>query len=283
LLWGNARKVAADETSTVLASIDLGHAKRGDATLQGLSLQDGRLTMGKHASKELVGAVLQGTASNGQSVEVALCGAEPAAQDPAMEWYQIEVWNEETASWENPCIATLQVPTPRALAVRGVWDGKGAHRPAADKFTFACENGAIAKCIHWGYKPWATKDGRSLEELHEACTRMVRADYCGDGRSHTHENNPIDVYDDLGVLARATEATELWDPKKASFEAVWGPEGARCLSRTRDGEALEAILTQCPDRFEAVETDLGGGDRCTRRRKGAPTQGSLLRNRSYSR
>lgn len=198
-----------------------------------------------------------------------------------MDWYQIEVWNEETASWENPCIATLKVPAPRALAVRGVWDGKGAHSPAADKFTFACENGAIAKCVNWGYKPWAKKDGRSLEDLHQACTRMARGDYCGDGHSHTRENNPIDVYDDLGVLSRSTGPTKSWDPQRASFEAAWGPEGARCLSRTRDGETLEAILTQCPDRFEVGERDLGEGDRCTVRRKGAPTDGAMLRNHSY--
>ncbi|WP_224370985.1 ADYC domain-containing protein [Hyalangium versicolor] len=283
LLWGNARKVATDETSTQLASVDLASAKLGATTIKGLRLQDGHLEVPKRASKELVGAVLQGAASDGQPVEVALCGAEPAAQDPAMEWYRIEIWNAQAESWANPCLATTEVPAPRALAVRGVWDGKGAHLTVADRFTFACENGAIAKCITWGYKPWAKKDGRSLEELHQACTRMVRADYCGDGHTHTRENSPIDVYDGLGVLARTTEPSKSWDPKQASFEAAWGPEGARCLSRARDGQAVEMILSQCPERFEAVKTDLGEGDRCSVRRKGAPTEGALLRNHSYGR
>ena len=30
---------------------------------------------------------------------------------------------------------------------------------------------------------------------------MVRADYCGDGRSHTREDTTIDMYDGLGVLS----------------------------------------------------------------------------------
>jgi len=40
LLWGNARKVVADETSTLLASVDLGSAQLGGATLKGIHLQD---------------------------------------------------------------------------------------------------------------------------------------------------------------------------------------------------------------------------------------------------
>jgi ADYC domain len=149
------------------------------------------------------------------------------------------------------------------------------------KFTFACENGAIAKCIGWGYKPWAKKDGHSLADLHQACTRMARADYCGDGRSHTREDNPIDMYDGLAVLTRATEASAGWEPARASFEAAWSPQGALCLARTRDGQAVDAVMAECPGRFEAVAKDLGEGDRCTVLRKGASAEAALLRNHSY--
>ena len=170
---------------------------------------------------------------------------------------------------------------PRALAMSGVWDASGARQEVPGRFTLACENGAIAKCVNWGYKPWALKDGRPMTELHQACTRMARADYCGDGRSHTHQNTSIDMYDSLEVLARATQATAGWDPARASFEAAWTPEGAHCLARTRDGRKLESILAECPGRFEPAAEELGEGDLCTHRRKGMGGKTPLLRNRSY--
>lgn len=281
LLWGTSRKIADQEMSSVLAALDLGRVQLGGKFLQGVRLEDGRLVAPRHAPKGLVGTVIQGVASDGQVVEVALCGVEPTADDPAMAWYQIELWNAQSASWENPCGATRLVPSPRALAVQGVWDASGARHEEPGRFTFACENGAIAKCVTWGYKPWAMKDGHALAELHQACTRMARADYCGDGRSHTREDSPIDMYDGLQLLTRTTEATASWDPGKASFEAAWTPEGASCLARTRDGQAVEAIVAQCPGRFEKGEEDLGEGDRCTVRRKGARAGAALLRSRSY--
>jgi hypothetical protein len=281
LLWGSARKVAGKETSTVLASLDLGRVWIGGKALEGVRLEDGRLVAPSLAPEGLVGAMLQGTASDGKPVEVALCGAEPSPNDATMAWYRVEVWNAKSASWENPCIPTSRVPSPRAFAVRGVWDETGARHEVPGKFTFACENGAIAKCIDWGYKPWAKKDGRSLEDLHQACTRMARADYCGDGRSHTRENTVIDMYDDLQLLTRTTEATASWEPARASFEAAWTPEGAWCLARTRDGRAVETVLAECPGRFEAAEKDFGEGDRCTVRRKGGRAEEAMLRNHSY--
>jgi hypothetical protein len=267
--------------SSVLASLDLGRVRFGGVALRGVHLDNGRLMAPSLAPEGLVGAMLQGTASDGQPVEVALCGADPAPDDPAMTWYHIEVWNEASASWENPCIATSRVPSPRALAVRGVWDEKGAHHVKPGKFTFACENGAIAKCVDWGYKPWAKKDGRSLADMHQACTRMARADYCGNGRSYTREDTLIDMYDDLQILARTTEAMVGWEPARASFEAAWTPEGAWCLARTRDGTAVETVLARCPGRFEVVAKDLGEGDRCTVSRKGGRAGSTLLRNLSY--
>jgi hypothetical protein len=286
-LWGTGRQkaereMAEPEMSSVLASVDLDGALLRSKTLSDLSLKGGQL-VAPSASQDLVGAVLQGAASNGESVEVALCGAQPTAEDPSQVWYQIEVWNKNSASWENPCIATGRVPSPRALAVPGVWDKSGAHSEEGGKFTFACENGAIAKCVNWGYKPWAKKGRSSLADLHQACTRMARADYCGDGRSHTREDNLIDMYDGLSVLTRTTESSAAWDVKRASFEAAWSAEGATCLSRTRDGQAVETVMEQCPGRFEVAQKDLGEGDQCRVVRKGGGAKGALLRNRSYGR
>ncbi|MFY0578506.1 ADYC domain-containing protein [Cystobacter fuscus] len=239
--------------------------------------------MAPSASQELEGAVLQGAASDGTPVEVAVCDAEVSAEDPSLVKYQIQVWNGVSASWENPCIATGRVPSPRALAVPGVWDESGARSDKGGKFTFACENGAIAKCVNWGYRPWAKKEGSSLAELHRACTRMARADYCGDGRSHTRDNNLIDMYDGLNVSTRTKVSSAAWDVNRASFEAAWSTEGATCLSRTRDGQEVETLMAQCPGRFELAQKDLGEGDQCTVVRKGGGAKAALLRNRSYGR
>jgi hypothetical protein len=280
LLWGTSQKVADKETSSVLASLDLDRVQLDGAALKRVSLEGGRL-VAPSAPEGLVGAMLQGNDSDGQPVEVALCDARPSPDDATMVWYSVEVWNAESASWENPCVATNRVPQPRALAVKGIWDATGARHDKQGKFTFACENGAIAKCADWGYKPWAKKDGRPLADLHQACTRMARADYCGDGRSHTREDNVIDMYDGLQLLTRTTQPSKVWNPARASFEAAWTPDGASCLARTRDGQAVETILAQCPGRFEQVAKDLGEGDRCTVSRKGARADAALLRNHSY--
>lgn len=280
-LWGTLRQVEKEETSSVLTSVSLASLQLSGSEKKQVRLDGGRIVAPGLTSENLAGAVLQGTSSDGKPVEVALCGAEPSPGDEKMVWYHVEIWNAVSGTWENPCVATSRMLHPRALAVPGVWNSSGTRQDVPGRFTLACENGAIAKCVNWGYKPWAFKDGKPLTELHQACTRMARADYCGDGRSHTHQNTFIDMYDSLGLLERSTQATAGWDPARASFEAAWTPEGALCLSRTRDGRKLESVLSECPGRFEPVAEDLGQGDHCAYRRKGLSAQTALLRNHSY--
>ncbi|WNG41617.1 hypothetical protein F0U61_54015 [Archangium violaceum] len=287
LLWGTRQawraKHQGDERRSVLVSVDLDAPLRPhDAQVRSLRLEKGRLVAFPQATTSLVGTVLQGTSSQGKSVEVALCGAEPSPTDPDMVWYRIEAWNPVAQEWENPCAASATVSDPRALPVSGVWDASGAHHDVPGKLTLACETGVISKCISWGYKPWARRNGLSLAELHQACTRMARADYCGNGKSHTREGTVIDIYDGLGVLSRTTEASPGWEPARASFEAAWAPDGATCLSRTRNGQALEKLLEECPGRFRVdASVELGQGDRCTVQRADMSEGKALLRNQSY--
>ncbi|WP_216627458.1 ADYC domain-containing protein, partial [Corallococcus exercitus] len=285
-LWGTKQawnpKRKSDERNSVLVSINSAPLRFATG-VESVRPEGGRLVAVPSASASLVGAVLQGTGSNGKPVDVAICGAEPAHDDPELIWYRIQAWNPETKEWENPCLDDELVQDPRALAVQGVWDASGARKDTPGKLTLACENGAITKCIRWGYKPWAQRDGKSLTDLHQACTRMARADYCGNGRSHTREHTIIDMYDELGVSSRTTEASATWDPAKASFEAAWAPDGATCLARTRDGRELTSILRECPDRFRTTgAVELGEGDRCNAQRKGSNSRSVFLRNRSYA-
>lgn len=285
MLWGMKGAWGAlpggSELRSVVMSVDLNALRKTEAGVKALKLEKGRLVASPESSTGPVGTVLQGTSSEGKPVEVAFCGAEPATGDADKVWYRIEAWNPVAQEWENPCVTTGNVPDPRALAVAGVWDASGARQEAPGKLTLACETGVIAKCVGWGYKPWARQDGQSLTELHQACTRMARADYCGNGQSHTHEGTLIDFYDRLGVNAATTESSPDWDLSRVSFEAAWAPDGASCLARTRDGRALETIAKECPARLRAGETDLGQGDRCKLQREGLSPGAPLLRNRSY--
>lgn len=271
--WTEKERTKADEKKSVLVSASLDGLVQAPAGAKALKLEGGRL------SGSAKGAVLQGMNSDGQPVEVAICEEQPAEGDAQMTWYQIQAWNPVTQDWENPCVPNGDHPNPRALVMSGVWDGTGAHHDVAGKITFACENGDLTKCVGWGYKPWERRDGKSMAEVHQACTRMARADYCGDGESHTKEHTTIEYYDSMGLNPRITRAVQGWDPARASFEASWSPDGASCLARTRHGEPLDAILKECPGRFKAGTTDLGGGDRCAVERPEPGAQVGLLRNR----
>ena len=118
----------------------------------------------------------------------------------------------------------------------------GDYQAAEGVYSLQCTSGASGKCVRWGYKPWATgPDGRSLWDHHQACTRMARADYCGNGTSHTKDGTTINMYDPLGI--------QLSDPSPDfSFEAAWGPQGALCVRKVRwpDIASLEALAASCP-------------------------------------
>jgi len=130
------------------------------------------------------------------------------------------------------------LPYP-AVALAGLWNydvgqpGGGDHVDVPDTFTFACAGYALAKCVAIGYWPWATERAcdasgacwdHPLDGHHQACTRMMRADYCGDGRSHTVDGTVINVYDVLGIQLD----TEGW-----TLEAEWNESGATCVDSAR--------------------------------------------------
>ena len=97
-------------------------------------------------------------------------------------------------------------------------------------------------CVRFGYKPWkAAPDGRPLLDYFNACVRMLRADYCGDGTPSTRDGTLIDVYD------RARIQTPELVPGM-EFEAAWSPEGAVCVRHTRIKEilTLERLAATCP-------------------------------------
>ena len=108
-------------------------------------------------------------------------------------------WSQQggPGDWHNPCASSEQ-PHAMGLFVDGRWRPDGSWYD--DGYTFSCTGGVIAKCARqWGYKPWRSlsSEGRTiaLQPLHQACTRAARADYCGDGVSHTSEGTIVELFD----------------------------------------------------------------------------------------
>jgi uncharacterized protein YjbI with pentapeptide repeats len=165
--------------------------------------------------------------------------------------YTVSFLNEKTAAWENICEDENGLPTT-AIPLVGRWAdwegydeygvAGGSRIDDKDSLTLACRGAALAKCVEWGYKPWRTAmrcdvDTNtcvevSLVDYHQSCTRMVRADYCGDGRAFTVDGTPIDAFDGIPIQESEMPAWAL--------EAEWGEDGATCVDDYRlqlwDGE-----------------------------------------------
>lgn len=133
---------------------------------------------------------------------------------------------DKFGAWEPLCVDSNGDAVP-AVLLTDIWDPETGDKvtPApSDAVTFACVDAALGKCAVWGYRPWASLDvDTPLADYHQACTRMVRADYCGDGVSHTSEGTTIHVLDQIGI-----EVLDL--DLNFAVEAEWGPDGAACLN-----------------------------------------------------
>jgi hypothetical protein len=105
----------------------------------------------------------------------------------------------------------------------------GTHFGRERTIYFGCVSGAVGKAALWGYSPWEAGDVG-----HQAATRTVRADYCGDGTSYTLQGTPLQLTDVFHI-------NEFADPYKDT-EAMWGPGGAHCIKAPRLGLPLEEIV-----------------------------------------
>jgi hypothetical protein len=118
-----------------------------------------------------------------------------------------------------------------------------AHNPAG--FSFACMTGAVAKCARIGYWPGRARtmpNGDALMDydmsrLHQACTKMYRANYCLEqGRSFTRSGTPIEIGDIFGVHTLRT----LSDPTVCTDKVT-----TNCVRVAPDDQFYQAM----EDRF----------------------------------
>lgn len=228
-----------------------------------VTLPDGRVLTGA----ELKGAVLTLDDGQGGDLIVRIDAVEPDLKDPWNELllYTLSTPDLATGGWRSLCSPDAE-GVAKGFPVAGRWTASGAHVAAEGTFLITCTVGAIGKCVRFGYHPWrTTADGVSLWDHHQACVRMVRADYCGDGQGHTRNGTPINLYDRVGVQAP--------DPVPAMhFEAAWAKDGAACVRKTRLAEvySLEALAAACPRLQDRL------GEYCSENDATA-----LLFNRSY--
>ncbi|HUL57937.1 MAG TPA: ADYC domain-containing protein [Anaeromyxobacteraceae bacterium] len=214
-----------------------------------------RTASGTRRGMEFVGAELNGFDDQGNPVVLRIESIEASGR---LGYEDILAYVVSTApAGSSPraplCGVDARGRPIRAIPLAGRWErGSGRETggrwvPAPGSFTFACEGAALAKCVYLGYRPWAGKVRHctdsdhcretTLADLHQACVRMLRADYCGDGTPHTVDGTIIGYRDGFGIL----RGVEEWP-----FEAEWGPSGAVCISRTR---LLELPEPSCIERL----------------------------------
>ena len=182
-------------------------------------------------------------------------------------YYDLSLAVAGSESWEPLCVDAANNPLP-VIPLRNYWDEKTGDRiDDPDVVTFACTSGVLAHCVQWGYRPWeestqcdkwekGKKNCRtvSLADYHQACTRMARADYCGDGTPWTVPGTPIDIFDHLSPQIETQET-------KWPVEAEWTPDGAYCLDDIRQQAwKADGLYPKCPKPLAKKKGDCGSLD-----------------------
>jgi len=154
--------------------------------------------------EDFIGAQMLGTLSDGSTIRMRIDDIQTLPTGGGLLGYEVSVRLGET--WQPLCGLDDAGSPVLAIPLNGIWDyrqgvaGGGNHIDQEGLFTFACRGAALAKCVEFGYLPWKTPS------LHQACTRLVRADFCGDGRSWTEDGTLINLYDAAGIQ----QDTEEW-------------------------------------------------------------------------
>ena len=212
-------------------------------SINGMSINGSQLTGVKSNGQAIsgagfVGASLTGTLTSGGTVSLRVDSAQTLAAPNNDVWaYGVSYQLAGSSTWSPMCAtsATLAIP------LSGTWNlgsgvvGGGSWSASSTSFTFGCRGASLAKCVELGYKPWKTVNGVLLRNHHQSCVRMLRADYCGDGKSWTQDGTPINVYDSLNIQ---TDAAEY------KLDAEWTPTGARCIWKLRDFQTNKPTCEQ---------------------------------------
>ena len=187
---------------------------------------------------------------------------DPSFADGSTWLYSIDLYNSSSGTFSPLCAADAN-GVAAAIPIAATFDSGGNRVESTTQFSFACTRGVMAKCYRWGYRPWLTDAaGSSLtfSNLHWACTRLARADYCGDGRTWTYNGTRINVWD----TAPAPGPFQLHGPSDPTFffEAGWNTKGAVCLSKQRWATLNPQIAQNCPGKLVAPGASTSAGTVC---------------------
>jgi hypothetical protein len=203
-----------------LNGVSLNGVSLSGVSLNGTSLTGVKVSGGTVSGTGMVGATLTGTATNNASVTLMINNVY-ALGPPNTDVLAYVVTYQTTAGWKPLCANTNN----EAIPLSGTWDMTTVRKTQdSHKMTLACRAATFAKCVELGYKPWASKNGTSLDDYHETCIRAIRADYCGDGKTYTVDGTAINIYDKLGVQVD----TSPW-----KIEANWKTDGSVCIDTAR--------------------------------------------------
>jgi len=228
----------------------------GGDSIVDVAVVDGKITGRRQrdsaqiSGNQLKNARLKGRYSDSSEVDIRI---DDVVHDSFydVDWSYASVSFNGGVTWQPYCKDGEPV-----LPVKNRWSATHSRVNDPNVFTFACDLAALAKCVKWGYNPQRSRqecDGagnckqQQLDDWHEACSRLVTADYCGDGVPHTRNGTPIDIYDNLNIQTRAGTLRGL--------EADWATDGARCIRQTRWvnatglGNDLAYVTAHCPERL----------------------------------
>jgi hypothetical protein len=193
-------------------------------------------------ARDLRGTQIEGYDEQGNQMRFQIMDQEIDPKDPKGEISIYTVYYQDSnKKWQNLCRGDTSFPA-KAVFLQGSWNKTGEYQPNKSLVTVSCANQGLGKCMRFGYKPWSSFNGHTLRDYHQACSRMVRADYCGDGVGHTKDGTPINIYDRLGIQKPDVVPN-------MSFEAAWGADGAVCINHVRWPEDWDYVKQVCPRRL----------------------------------
>jgi hypothetical protein len=190
------------------------------------------------ASPKLVGAVLSVATISGTARLRIDAVDEVTTPSGALLLHQFSI--DKDGVWQPYCQADAK-GGHGAFPIAGRSTPDGDFDAQASGMEIACTSGALGKCLLMGYLPWVETPRAPTRALYRACLRMIRADYCGDGRSWTQAGVSIDVFDRFGLQKPDISST-------MPLEAAWLPRGAVCVRHVRVPAlgSLEDIVRNCP-------------------------------------
>lgn len=220
-------------------------------------------------SEELRGAKLDSTLDDNATIPFRVdsvdMDAVPGIALYFLSFFDGRNWNLACGTDPTGTYAPPGQPIP-AVALSAVYNlTSGNAFLDSSRFTFSCVNAALGACLLWGYRSWARQTEclssgdpadcteQDLFYAHHACSRLARADYCGNGMSHTVSGTAVAAYDAFGLRQR---------PEVSGFglEADWRADGAHCVRFTRFRKAdpmqnpefatdVDYLAYQCPIRL----------------------------------